>query len=146
MELDLKELRNIDGLDGLDDDVVSHPPTILQNVNNNYENRDIDVKSDYELVRRNLHYQAQMLLEASKIFLESAKNADSPRYIEAFTSLMGQMSSTNEKILKIHKDIKEAKEVKEVTAVTEDTNYTYMSTSDLLEQSGGAQEIAMEGE
>lgn len=146
--LNLEELKSMDmpGLDGMD--VEPAPKTELIEIDSNFDKIQEDIKSDYELVRQNLHYQSQMLLDASKIFIESAKNADSPRYMEAFSTLMGQMTATNKEILKMHKDLKEIKEENKVTGdITQNntTNNVYLSTSDMLEQMGGSQEV-IEGE
>ena len=39
--------------------------------------------------------------------METAKNADSPRHMEVFATLMGQMTTTNKEILKLHKEMKD---------------------------------------
>lgn len=149
--LNLEELKVMDmpGLEGMDVDPA--PALELIKVDSNYEEQNRDIKSDYELVRENLHYQSQMLLDASKIFIESAKNADSPRFMEAFSTLMGQMTATNREILKVHKEMKEITQKDKTEQVdmninaTNNTTNVYLSTSDLLDQMGGSQD-AIEGE
>nr|3TXS_A Chain A, Terminase DNA packaging enzyme small subunit [Biquartavirus 44RR2]3TXS_B Chain B, Terminase DNA packaging enzyme small subunit [Biquartavirus 44RR2]3TXS_C Chain C, Terminase DNA packaging enzyme small subunit [Biquartavirus 44RR2]3TXS_D Chain D, Terminase DNA packaging enzyme small subunit [Biquartavirus 44RR2] len=84
-----------------------YAPLVLRDPVSNPNNRKIDQDDDYELVRRNMHYQSQMLLDMAKIALENAKNADSPRHVEVFAQLMGQMTTTNKEMLKMHKEMKD---------------------------------------
>ncbi|ADG60075.1 terminase small subunit [Acinetobacter phage Acj9] len=104
----LAEILDTTDLPGLDGDTIEvYQPTVLNEITSNPTNRTPDLESDYSVVRKNLHYQQQMLFEAGKIFLETAKNADSPRHMEVFATLMGQMTTTNKEILKLHKEMKE---------------------------------------
>lgn len=150
--LNLEELKSMDmpGLDG--EDTTPVPALELVKVGSHFDERNEDIKTDYELVRENLHYQSQMLLDVSKLFIETTKNADSPRFMEAFTTLMGQMTTTNREILKVHKEMRELA-VKETPGTpesivqnnTNNTTNVYMTTSDLLNELGGSQDI-IEGE
>lgn len=105
--LDMNALMDITDLPGVDgEEVVVYKPLELVEVNSNAKDRTLDLEDDYTLVRKNMHFQSQMLLDAAKIFLESAKNADSPRHMEVFSQLMGQMTTTNKEILKMHNEMK----------------------------------------
>jgi hypothetical protein len=89
------------------EELVVYKPLELQEVKSNPTNRAPDLESDYSDVRQNLHFQRQMIFDAAKIFLETAKNSDSPRHMEVFATLMGQMTTTNKEILKLHREMKE---------------------------------------
>lgn len=106
--LDFNSLKDLSGIDGLNgEDVQVYAPLVLIEPTSNPNNRKIDQDNDYELVRRNMHYQTQMMMDMAKIALENAKNADSPRMVEVFSQLMGQMTTTNKEIIKMHKEMKE---------------------------------------
>lgn len=99
------DLMNLDGIDGLEgEEITQRPPTVLKMVTSSGNETD-DRKADYEHVRTHTHYQSQMIFEMAKIVLEQAKNADSPRYIEVFSTLMGQMTRVNQDIIKVHKEM-----------------------------------------
>ncbi|QBX32845.1 small terminase protein [Aeromonas phage Asfd_1] len=103
--MDLKDFTGIEGITG--EEVHVYEPLVLQTPHSDANNRKRDQDDDYELVRRNLHFQSQMLLDMAKIALENAKNADSPRHVEVFSTLMGQMTNTNKEMLRMHKEMKE---------------------------------------
>lgn len=104
----MSELLDVTDLPGMEgEEVVVYQPLQLKPVDSNPTNRTPDLESDYSVVRKNLHFQQQMLMDAAKIFLETAKNADSPRHMEVFATLMGQMTTTNKEILKLHKEMKD---------------------------------------
>lgn len=106
--LDISKMMDIGDLPGLTgEEVQVYQPLALVDVESNPKDRSVDLEDDYSGVRRNLNYQQQMLMDAAKIFLETAKNADSPRHMEVFATLMGQMTTTNKEILKLHKEMKE---------------------------------------
>lgn len=106
--LDFTSLKDLSGIEGLNgEDVQVYAPLVLQEPISNPNNRKIDQDDDYSLVRRNMHFQTQMMMDMAKIALENAKNADSPRMVEVFSQLMGQMTSTNKEIIKMHKEMKE---------------------------------------
>lgn len=106
--LDFNKLMDIGDLPGLTgEEVAVYEPLQLQEVKSNPQNRTPDLEDDYSVVRKNMHFQQQMLMDAAKIFLETAKNADSPRHMEVFATLMGQMTTTNKEILKLHKEMKD---------------------------------------
>ena len=94
--LDINKLLDISDLPGIDgEEIKVYEPLQLVEVKSNPQNRTPDLEDDYGIVRRNMHFQQQMLMDAAKIFLETAKNADSPRHMELFATLMGQMTPTN---------------------------------------------------
>ncbi|EQA7786691.1 terminase small subunit [Acinetobacter baumannii] len=105
MMTEIMDLTILPGIDG--EEIVTYQPLVLKEVESNPSNRTPDLESDYSVVRRNMHFQQQMLMDAAKIFLETAKNADSPRHMEVFATLMGQMTTTNKEILKLHKEMKD---------------------------------------
>lgn len=107
-QLDIGKLMDISELPGVTgDEIQVYEPLKLVDVESNPNNRTPDLEDDYIIVRKNMHYQQQMLMDAAKIFLETAKNADSPRHMEVFGTLMGQMTTTNKEILKLHKEMKD---------------------------------------
>lgn len=106
--LDINKLLDITDLPGINgEEVEVYKPLELVEVQSNPQNRTPDLEDDYGVVRKNMHFQQQMLMDAAKIFLETAKNADSPRHMEVFATLMGQMTTTNKEILKLHKEMKD---------------------------------------
>lgn len=107
-ELDISKLLDITELPGITgEEIEVYKPLELVEVESNPQNRTPDLEDDYTVVRKNMHFQQQMLMDAAKIFLETAKNADSPRHMEVFATLMGQMTTTNKEILKLHKEMKD---------------------------------------
>ena len=106
-DFDIASILDVGDLPGIDgEDVVAPLPLELVEVDSNPKDRTIDLEDDYKVVRKNLHFQQQMLMDAAKLFLESAKTADSPRHMEVFATLMGQMTTTNKELLKLHNEMK----------------------------------------
>lgn len=151
MTLDLTDVLDVSDIPGMDGDSVPvYQPLQLVEVASNPTDRSKDLSDDYSTVRKNLHFQQQMLMDAAKIFLETAKNADSPRHMEVFSTLMGQMTSTNKEILKLHKEMKDitTEQVpvnnnggnQTVTAI-ENAQVFIGSPTDLLTEVGGAVEV-----
>lgn len=104
----MSEILDVTDLPGMGgEELVVYKALELQDVESNPTNRTPDLESDYTVVRKNMHYQQQMLFDAAKIFLETAKNADSPRHMEVFATLMSQMTNTNKEILKLHREMKD---------------------------------------
>ena len=106
--LDINKLLDITDLPGINgDEIPVYEKLELVEVKSNPHDRTPDLEDDYGVVRKNMHFQQQMLMDAARIFLETAKNADSPRHMEVFATLMGQMTTTNKEILKLHKEMKD---------------------------------------
>lgn len=104
----MAEILNFTDLPGTGgEELVVYKPLELTEVKSNPTNRAPDLEMDYTITRQNFHYQQQMLLDAAKIFLENAKNSDSPRHMEVFATLMGQMTTTSKELLKLHKEMRE---------------------------------------
>lgn len=123
--LDMKQLMNFEslGLPGsfdAEEDRVSYDPLVLTPVESHPEDRNIDLQRDYNEARQNIHFQNQMMMDAAKIYLELAKNSESPRFLQAFNGLMQQMSNNNKELLNIHKDMKKITE--EAGAKKKDNN------------------------
>ncbi len=105
---DISKIMDIGDLPGISgEEIQVYQPLALVDINSNPKDRSPDLETDYSLVRRNMHYQQQMILDAAKIFLETAKNADSPRHMEVFATLMSQMTNGNKELLKLHKEMKD---------------------------------------
>lgn len=100
--LDYTDLPGVGG-----EELVVYKPLELTDVESNPNDRTLDLNADYAKVRRTLDHQQQMLFDAAKVMLETAKNADSPRHMEVFATLMGQMTTTSTQILKLHKEMKD---------------------------------------
>ena len=106
--LDFAKLLDIGDLPGVTgEEVIAYEPLVLTPVKSNPNDRKPDLEDDYSVVRRNMHHQSEMLMDAAKIFLETAKNSYSPRHMEVFSTLIGQMTSTNKELLRLHKEMKE---------------------------------------
>lgn len=139
-ELNMNELLSFDGMPGLEEEQLErvHPPLVLREVASNPENRSVDIQNDYSAVRKNMHFQSQMIMDMAMIALENAKNAESPRHVEVFATLMGQMTHANKELLRIHKDMKditdESMVVNQPTEAGEGQVW-YGSPEDLIEMS-----------
>lgn len=119
-ELNMAELLSLEGLPGLEgEELRVYEPLVLKEVDSNPTNRKPDIEDDYSMVRRNLHFQSQMLMDMAQIALENAKNAESPRHVEVFATLMGQMTATNKELLRVHKDMKDITDEKVLTGQVE---------------------------
>lgn len=146
--LDIQSLLDISELPGITgEDVEVYKPLQLVEVESNPNDRQPDLEDDYSMVRKNMHFQSQMLMDAAKIFLETAKNADSPRHMEVFSTLMGQMTTTNKEILKLHKEMKDITDEKTNTKnqggqVYDSTATTVFtgSPTDLMDEVGDSYE------
>lgn len=147
-QLDITKLLDISELPGIEgEEVAVYEPLVLKEVKSNPNDRKPDLEDDYSVVRKNMHFQQQMLMDAAKIFLETAKNADSPRHMEVFATLMGQMTTTNKEILKLHKEMKDITDEK-VTPSTNSPQTTNIenatifmgSPSDLMDEVGDSYE------
>ena len=107
-KLDMAQLLDLSDVPGIDgEEVKVYEPLQLVEIKSNPKERTQDLETDYELVRKNMHYQQQMLFDMSKICLETAKNSESPKFVEVFASLMGQYTTSNKELLKLHKDMKD---------------------------------------
>lgn len=104
---ELMDVSKIPGFDSGDETITPYEPLVLKDIDSNPDNRSKDLDNDYSSVRQNLYYQNQMIMDAAKIFLESAKNSESPRHMEVFAALMGQATTTNRELMKIHKDMRD---------------------------------------
>lgn len=140
----LLSLSDIPGMDESDEQVVVHQPLVLIDVASNPKDRTNDLDTDYEVVRKNLHYQQQMLLDMAKACLENAKNSESPRHVEVFATLMGQFTTSNKELLKIHKDMRDITEEKTPSGAGEggmniqSANVYMMSPSEMMDAEGDA--------
>lgn len=111
--LNLQELLNIDSLPGgveSGEDVVVYEKLELKPVESHPADRKPDLEEDYSLARKTAHYMNQMIMDMAEIALHNAKNSESPRHVEVFTSLMNQLNSSNMGLMKIHKEMREITE------------------------------------
>lgn len=110
-ELDVNSLMEFGDLPGLatndTTEVVTVEPINLISKKSNPLNRNIDLSEDYSTVRTMLYFQQQMLMEAAKVSLESARTSEAPRTMEVFATLMGQMTATNKELLKMHREMRD---------------------------------------
>ncbi|AUM58469.1 terminase small subunit [Proteus phage phiP4-3] len=145
-ELNMTQLLDISDLPGVTgEEILVYPPLELKEVVSNPTNRNIDLEEDYKQTRQTLHHQQQMIMDAAKIFLETAKNADSPRHMEVFATLMSQVTNSSKELLKIHKEMKditnETTNTKGSQQVNiENANIVMTSPTDLLEEFGDSYE------
>lgn len=142
-QVDMNELLDVSEIPGFTggDVIPTAPPLELKEVQSNPDDREKDLFSDYKEVRKNMHFQSQMLLDAAKLFLESAKSADSPRHMEVFATLMGQMTTTNKELLKMHKDMKDITE--QPASNPQHINATFVSSSpmEMMEEFGSSYDV-----
>lgn len=115
-DFNLQEMLNLDGLPGAAEgtEVVVYEKMELVDVESHPKERIADLETDYTLARKTAHHMNQMLMSMAEIALHNAKNSESPRHVEAFTSLMNQITASNSSLLKIHKEMKEITEEKPV--------------------------------
>lgn len=107
-ELDISSLMHVSDIPGIEDGAIATvEPMDLIEQGSNPANRQLDLTDDYSNVRKMLYFQQQMLMEAAKVSLEAARTSEAPRTMEVFATLMGQMTSTNKELLRIHKDMKD---------------------------------------
>lgn len=107
-DLDMNSLLSVGDLPGaMATEVAVVEPIELTATDSNPTNRTVDLSEDYCNVRNMLYFQQQMLMEAAKVSLESARVSEAPRTMEVFATLMGQMTTTNKELLRIHKDMKD---------------------------------------
>ena len=107
-DLDMNSLLSVGDLPGaMATEVAVVDPIELTTTDSNPTNRAVDLSEDYCNVRNMLYFQQQMLMEAAKVSLESARVSEAPRTMEVFATLMGQMTTTNKELLRIHKDMKD---------------------------------------
>ncbi|URP85953.1 small terminase protein [Enterobacter phage phi5] len=131
-KLDLQQLLNIDSLPGgveSGEDVVVYEKLELVDVQSHPADRKPDLEEDYTLARKTAHHMNQMIMDMAQIALHNAKNSESPRHVEVFTSLMNQLNVSNIGLMKIHKEMRE---------ITEET------TKPGAEKSGGGSEMNIE--
>lgn len=149
MDLDMHQLLSLNDVPGVSDDdpvEVAHPPLVLVEVESHPQNRIADVETDYDAVRKNMHFQQQMMHDMAKICLENAKNSENPRFVDAFSSVMGQYTSINEKMLKLHKDMKDITtegtgpqdKPPQTGGVNIEHATVYMSPTEIMQQQGDA--------
>lgn len=106
-ELNMGDLMNIADLPGVEgEEIIAHEPLVLVPIQSNSTDRSSDLATDYALVRQNLHFQSQMLMDATKILLELAKNSESPKFMDSFSNMMSQITSMNKEILRTHKEMR----------------------------------------
>ncbi|WJZ28061.1 terminase small subunit [Serratia phage 92A1] len=146
---DAQALMDISDIPGFNtDETPVYEPLVLSEVVSNPNDRKPDLEDDYIIVRRNMHHQAEMLMDAAKVMLETSKNSDSPRHMEVFATLMGQVTSTNKEMLKVHKEMKEitneTTNTKSGATNNIETAIFMGSPSDMLEEFGDTYDVRAE--
>lgn len=126
------------GVEDIPNDIVPFQP---KEVTFHKEDRNEDVTSDYEVVRKAFHAQLEMLDTASRTALMNALGSGSARHTEVFAKLMDTMSNTAEKLLKVQKQMNElqGKAQGEVPKIGTQNVY-FGTTNDLLSRKGGSQD------
>jgi len=120
MEGSLQEWLSLENIPGAEpgEEVVVYEKLELKEVDSHPGNRTEDLEEDYSTARKTAHYMNQMIMDMAEIALHNAKNSESPKHVEVFTSLMNQLNVSNMSLVKIHKEMKEITEEK--TATTKD--------------------------
>lgn len=141
--MDVSEIPGADQGEGEDVEITLEKFELVT-IDSDINKRDLDVASDYCKVRAGMDFQQQMLMEAAKIALESARNSEHPKHMEVFATLMAQLTTLNAKIITVHKDVAE---ISKPIAPTEPTgmniqaeNVFVGSTADLMEKYGSQQD------
>lgn len=118
MELDFNQLLSLDNIPGAveGEEVVVYEKLELVPVESHPADRKSDLETDYAQARKTVHYMNQMLMNMAEIALHNAKNSESPKHVEAFTALMGQLNQANAGFMKIHKEMREITEEKTNTS------------------------------
>ncbi len=100
---------------------------------------DLDIEDDYRAARTSIRAQLEYFQIATENALSGLISSQHPRSIEAFASLMGQMTTTAEKLIKLQSDTKKAKGTINSKSAPA-TGAIYNGTSnDLLGSMGDAQ-------
>lgn len=118
MEGNLQDWLSLDNLPGAvegSEEVVVYEKLELQEVPSHPSDRTEDLEKDYSTARQTAHYMNQMIMDMAEIALHNAKNSESPKHVEVFTSLMNQLNVSNMSLVKIHKEMKEITEEKTAT-------------------------------
>lgn len=119
-DFNLANLLDVKGLPGVvGEDVVVYEKLELEAVESHPDERVQDLYDDYKFVRETIRFQRQMLMNISTIALENAKNSESPKQVDAFTKLMGEMTNSISRLMQLHKDINEIMNVKPAAAAGE---------------------------
>jgi acetyl/propionyl-CoA carboxylase alpha subunit len=143
----INEAMELAGIPGLNEnapfevDIIE--PIVLKEIESNLDLVSEDFRTDYELVRQSYHYQQQMILDAAQVALQNAKENDSPRSMEVFSTLMSMWSSTNKELLKMHREIKEIQKRQDAELSNTNVNNTQTNNNimigtpaDLLQEFG----------
>lgn len=119
--LNLQELLSLDNLPGCaeGEEVVVYEKLELIPVESHPGDRKEDLETDYALARKTAHFMNQMMLDMAEIALHNAKNSESPKHVEVFTTLMGQLGMANAGLMKIHREMREITEEKTTTTPKE---------------------------
>jgi hypothetical protein len=138
---------NVDSVPGIDEDFdeASLEPFVIVPTSSDITRREADIATDYAKVRANMDAQQQMLMEAAKIALETARNGQHPKQMEVFATLMDKMTTLNTKIISVHKEVADISKNIEPTTPNAGTSITAEnvfigSTADLMEAVGTQQD------
>lgn len=117
MEGSLQEWLSLENIPGATpgEEVVVYEKLELTEVESHPNDRTEDLEQDYTTARKTAHYMNQMIMDMAEIALHNAKNSESPKHVEVFTSLMNQLNVSNMSLVKIHKEMKEITEEKTAT-------------------------------
>ena len=96
------------------------------------EQKNDDIKKDYEYTRGNLYSIIEKGQEAINCVLELAQESDSPRAYEVLGQLIKNVSDTTDKLIDLQKKIKDIDEKKVSSGPTNVTNALFVgSTAEL---------------
>lgn len=111
-EFSVKQLLDLENLPGAEtgEEMVVYEKLELVDVESHPADRKPDLEEDYALARKTAHYMDQMIMDMAQIALHNAKNSESPRHVEVFTTLMNQLNNSNQGLMKIHKEMREITE------------------------------------
>lgn len=147
----VKQLTEVGDVPGTEEheEIRLEPFEPKEVVSNPHQNA-TDVVYDYATVRGSMHMQHQMLLEAAKVALEFARNTESPRAMEAFSTIMNQLSTVNTSMTSFHMEMIKLEEARRKLEGKEEkliqSNGTfYGSPSDMMDELGTLAETRRNG-
>lgn len=97
------DLLDMSGVPGAEEKQPLEPFELKEVAGGDLDNRDSDMKDDYRSARESIHQQQQMITELAQLTLETARSTNSPKLVDAFSSLMGRLTDVNQKMMDHHK-------------------------------------------
>jgi hypothetical protein len=109
----IKELleKTIDELEVDSSNIDEQLPMVITPIISHPLNRSLDINDDYSFSRATIRAQLQLMDAASKHALLGIMESRHPKSIEAFATLMGQVTNAAEKLMKLQTDTTRASNI-----------------------------------